>query len=115
MAEWSKNNRACKTTWSTLFVLNQHQETFPDADALKMKELTFFTRTDDGQLRKVMARDLAIAMDNTFRLIRHAKFEKGVKPASALKDMVDTLLDGEKTMTDLAAANDTNYLFLGET
>jgi hypothetical protein len=48
-------------------------------------------------------------------LIRGAKFEQGINPASALNDMVDTLLDEKKTMSDLAAANDKNYLFLGET
>lgn len=115
MAEWSKNNRACKTTWFTLYVLNQHQEPFPAAGAVKMNQLTFYTQTDDGGLRKVLARSLAIAMDNNFRLIRGAKFEKGVDPAAALNDMVDMLLKQDKTMADLAAVIDKNYLFIGET
>jgi hypothetical protein len=114
MAEWSPNNRACKTTWFTLFVLNQHQEAFPDAGELKMKDLTFYSRTADADLRKTMARDLAIAMDNNFRLIRGADFEKSVQPGAAIKDMVDVLLDEDKTMTELAAVNDDNYRFLGE-
>lgn len=114
MAEWNKNNRACKTTWSTLYVLNQLQEAFPAAGALKMKQLTFFTQAGDAELRKVAAKNLAISMDNIFRLIRHAKFEKGVKPETALQQMIDTLLDEKKTVADLAAVNDKNYLFLGE-
>jgi lysylphosphatidylglycerol synthetase-like protein (DUF2156 family) len=114
MAEWNQNNRACKTTWTALFVLNQLQEPFPSAGALKMNELTFFTQTGDAQMRKVMARNLAIAMDNIFRLIRHAKFEQGVKPETALQNMVDILVDEKKTVADLAAVNDKNYLFLGE-
>jgi hypothetical protein len=115
MADWNKNNRACKTTWFTLYVLNQLEEAFPAAGAIKMNELTFFTQTGDAQLRKVMARSLAIAMDNNFRLIRGAKFEEGVKPESALQDMVDILVDEKKTVADLAEVNDKNYLFLGET
>jgi len=80
-----------------------------------MSQLTFFTQTGDAQMRKVMARSLAIAMDNNFRLIRGAKFEEGVKPESALQDMVDILVNEKKTVADLAAVNDKNYLFLGET
>ena len=114
MAEWSPNNRACKTTWFTLFVLNQHQEAFPDAGKLQMKDLTFYARAVDVDLRKARARDLAIAMDNNFRLIRGADFEKNVKPADAIDDMVNVLLDEDKTITDLAAVNDSNYRFLGE-
>ncbi|HEY6204601.1 MAG TPA: hypothetical protein VIW21_00370 [Chthoniobacterales bacterium] len=115
MADWNKNNRACKTTWFTLFVLNQLEEAFPEAGALTMKQLTFFTQTGDADMRKVMARSLAIAMDNNFRLIRGAKFEKDIKPEVALQDMVDTFVDETKTVADLAAVNDKNYLFLGET
>lgn len=114
MAEWSANNRACKTTWFTLFVLNQHQEAFPEAGKLKMKDLTFYSRTADTDLRKTMARDLAIALDNNFRLIRGADFEQGVKVGAAINGMVDVLLDEDKTMTDLAMVNDNNYRFLGE-
>jgi hypothetical protein len=115
MADWNKNNRACKTTWFTLYVLNQLEEPFPAAGALTMKQLTFFTQTGDDQMRKVMARSLAIAMDNNFRLIRGAKFEEGVRPETALQDMVDTFVDEAKAVADLAAVNDKNYLFLGET
>lgn len=114
MAEWSQNNRACKTTWFTLFVLNQHEEAFPEAGKLKMKDLTFYSRTADTDLRRTMARDLAIAMDNNFRLIRGADFEKNVKVDTAIHDMVNILLDEDKTMSDLAAVNDSNYRFLGE-
>jgi hypothetical protein len=115
MADWNKNNRACKTTWFTLFVLNQLQEAFPAAGTLTMKQLTFFTQTGDEQLRKTMARSLAIAIDNNFRLIRGAKFENGVKPESALQDMVDTLVNEKRTVADFAGVNDKNYSFLGET
>lgn len=80
-----------------------------------MKQLTFFTQTGDDQLRKTMARSLAIAIDNNFRLIRGAKFEKGIKPESALQDMIDTLVNEKKTVADFAALNDKNYEFLGET
>ena len=117
MAEWSKNNKACKVTWFTLRVLNQIEESvpFPNAGTIKMDELTFYTHTGDVDLRKVMAKSLAITMDNHFRLIWGAEFEKGVKPEKALQDMIDTLLAEQKTVADLAAVNDKNYLFLGET
>ena len=114
MSEWNKNNRACKTTWSTLYVLNQHDEPFLTAGALTMKQLTFFTQAGDGELRKVAAKNLALSMDKIFRNIRHAKYEKGVKPETAVQDMVDILLNEKKTVADLAAVNDKNYLFLGE-
>lgn len=40
---WNKNNRACKTTWLTLLLLDQHQSAFAQAGAIKMEQLTYWS------------------------------------------------------------------------
>ncbi|MDP2365241.1 MAG: hypothetical protein Q8M94_15925, partial [Ignavibacteria bacterium] len=57
---------------------------------------------------------LAIMMDNVFRDIRGAKYEKGITIENAINDIRETLLNSNNTLADLAEINDKNYLFWGE-
>ena len=116
MADWNANNRACTTTWSTLRVLGQIRKnlTFPKAGAKTMDELTFWQQTASAELRAVHARSLAVAMDNIFVMLRGAHYETGSDGATAVRDIVNTMLDAEQTVADLAAVNDANYRFWHE-
>jgi hypothetical protein len=49
-----------------------------------------------------------------FIRLRGAKYEAESSQEKAVGDMVNTLTDETKTVSDLAAINDANYLFLGE-
>lgn len=114
MAEWSKNNRACKTTWFTLFVLNQSDKSFKESGDIKINELTFWNQSSSAEMRQSQARALCIQLHNNFTLIRRAKLEGGVDKEKAIGDMFNILMDDTKSLKELAAVVDNNYLFLGE-
>lgn len=116
MANWSSNNRACTTTWTTLRVLAQISESLPfkDAGTVKMKELLYWNQTASSEMRQIQAKTLAIMMDNVFRQIRGAKYEDGVSNETAVNDIVNILVNPDKTIADLAETNDKNYLFWKE-
>ncbi len=114
MGEWSKNNRACKTTWFTLYVLDQSDKAFKESGDIRMDELTFWNQSSSTEIRQLQAKALCIQMHNNFTLIRKAKLEHGVKKEEAIGDMFNVLMDESKTLRDLAAVIDDNYLFLGE-
>lgn len=114
MANWSANNLACTTTWTTLFVLDQNTEVFADSGDIPMTELTFFNSVASAEMRRQSAESLASMMDNIFRVLRGARYEEGADHDSAIDDMVDVLTDPAKTIADLAERNDDNYRFRGE-
>jgi len=116
MADWKANNRACTTTWTTLRVLGQIRKnlTFAKAGAKTMEDLAFWQQTASAELRAVQARSLAIAMDNIFVMLRGARYEEGSDGPTAVRDIVNTMLDAEQTVADLAAVNDANYRFWKE-
>lgn len=114
MANWSKNNRACKTTWSTLRILGQLDAVFKDAGQLKISQLAFWNQTSSDDLRKSVGRMLAIQLDNIFREIRGARYEIGLTTQASIDGMVNVLTNADATVADLAAKNDDNYLFYGE-
>ncbi len=114
MNKWSRNNRACTTTWSTLRVLHQLVAKFDTAGSIKMDELTFWNSSTTPELRTIQANTLAYQIDNFFRMIRRAQFEAGSTHENAITDMVKCLLDKNKTVTDFAELNDFYYLFWGE-
>ncbi len=114
MAIWSRNNRACTTTWITLRVLDQNDRVFKDSGVVKMSELTFWNQAASTEMRKLQASTLANQMDNMFRHIRGAQYEEGVTREKAVADMVNTLTTENRNIADLAAVNDANYLFWGE-
>jgi purine-cytosine permease-like protein len=114
MFTWSKNNRACTTTWSTLVVLDQIKDVFNDSGTLKICDFTFWNRAASSNMKRLMASTLAIQMDNVFTMIRGAKYEDGITKDKAISDIVDILVNGDKTVLDLAEVNDNNYLFWQE-
>lgn len=112
MAVWSKNRRACKTTWSTLLALAQIQEAFPKAGTIPMADLAFWAGSEGA--RRARAESLAQQMDNIFRILRKATYEDGVTSEDAIQAMVAQLLIGAGTVADLAEVNDALYLFRRE-
>ena len=114
MADWSQNNLACKNTWITLRVLEQSKKAFDDSGGVRMDELEYWNPADSPAMRAAKARSLAIQVDNIFRDLSGAEYEKDVTRAKAVRDMVDALADKDRTMSDLASVNDSNYAFYGE-
>lgn len=114
MADWSPNNRACTTTWSTLKILAQNSKPFIKSGGLRMDQLTYWNPTASSEMRKVQATTLANQMDNVFTLVRGAKYEKKVTKEKAIASMTDVLVDSEMTVTDLAAVCNDQYVFWGE-
>ena len=112
MPIWSRNHRACETTWTTLFALTQLRAPFPSAGEIPMSELTFWV--DSASARAVRAESLSQQLDNTFRLLRGARFERGIGRATATSRMRDTLLVESNTVAHLAEECDALYRFFGE-
>ena len=114
MAIWSKNNRACTTTWTTLRVLDQLDEVFKDSEDIMMSELGFWNAVASADRRRQQASTLASQMDNVFRLVRRAKYEGGVGRDEAVSGIIDTLINGDATVSQLAEVIDQMYMFWGE-
>ena len=114
METWNRNNRACTTTWTTLRLLHQTIEKLETAGLITMENLAFWNSTSSPEFRKIQAQTLSFQMDNVFRMVRKATYETGTTQEKAINDILKILLDKEKTIADLAAANDHHYLFWGE-
>lgn len=114
MALWSKNNLACRATWTTLMLLDQSDEVFDKSGDIKVSDFQFFEPGASGPVLTAKAETLAHQMDNIFIHVRGAKYEKGVKTAQAVSGIVQVLIKKDNTMADLAEVNDSNYLFWGE-
>jgi hypothetical protein len=112
--KWSNNNRACKTVWTTLRVLDQisKRRTFKTTGDLNIKDLTFFVGTDETV--QVRAESLAAQMDNLFTELRGAAYEEDFNSKSARAAMVAVLTDGDLTVADLADTADDAFEFHGE-
>jgi len=115
MADWTKNNRACTTLWTTLFSMQQLSTNFDDSGELKMNDLTFFNALGSADLRRQQATIIADQMDNVFRMGRGAKYEDNVDRTKAMSGMIDILTDESKQVKDLASNVDDSYSFWGET
>ncbi|HBF38907.1 MAG TPA: hypothetical protein DDW50_16500 [Firmicutes bacterium] len=111
MIPWSKNNRACTTTWSTLLILDQISAPFVDSSVIKMQEFTFWNHASSSDMRRILATTLAIQMDNIFIMIRGAQYETGITKETVTSGIAGLLTDGDKTVNDLADLNDSNYVF----
>lgn len=114
MPNWSKNNRACLTTWSTLRILAQLSKPFDSAGAVTMGKLAMFNKNDDQAMRSSKALMLSIQLDNVFRDVRGARFETGVKQEAAVAEMKAVLEDDTKDVSGLAEVADDNYRFWQE-
>ncbi|MBL0357360.1 MAG: hypothetical protein IPP72_10965 [Chitinophagaceae bacterium] len=111
MAIWTSNNLACVNLWSTLYIMKQHKKTFKKAEKLKMKELLFFNPLLTEDELKFEAAGIADFLDIVFKNTYGGKYEDGIDKAKAVNHLVDTLIEGDKTMADLAAAVDDDYNF----
>lgn len=114
MDYWNKNNRACTTTWITLKVLDQNHKVFVDSGTVKMDELNYWNPGDSPSARDLKANALSIQIDNVLRMIRKAKYEKGVDNDKAIGDTANSLKNSKLTISQLAEIMDNNYLFWRE-
>ena len=115
MADWSKNNRACTTLWTTLNKMEQLSTNFDDSGDLKMNDLTFYNALGSADLRKQQAIIIADQLDNIFRIGRGAEYETDIDRTKAISSIVQILTDEEKLVKDLASTVDDAYNFWGET
>lgn len=114
MATWSKNNMACADTWIFLKALMQLNEVFSKSGTIKVEELTFWNESASPELRNIAAKTICQQLDNMFRLIDKATFEKDVTIEDAINSMADVLLKKGNTLTDVAEVVDSKYFFQGE-
>lgn len=114
MADWSDNNRACKTLWTTLYAMKQITSGFSESGALKMSELAYFNPFDSEDLRKQNAGMIADQLDSTFRHGRGAKFETEMDRTKVISGITALLIDADKLVSDLADLVDSMYNFYGE-
>jgi len=114
MADWTKNNRACTTLWTTLYNMQQLVTNFEESGELKMSDLTFYNVLSSSELRQQEARIIADQLDNVFRVGRGAKYEEGIDRSKAMSSMIEVLTDEEKELKELAKTVDESYLFWGE-
>ncbi len=115
MADWSRNNRACTTLWTTLFSMKQLSTNFDNSGDLKMNDLTFYNSQGSPELRKQEATIMADQFDNVFRKGSGAIFENGIDRTIAMSNIIEVLTDGDKQVKDLASVVDDAYAFWGET
>lgn len=111
MFTWNKNHRACTTTWTTLIILDQIDTPFVDSPTVKIQDFTFWNQAGSSDMRKLMANTLAIQMDNIFTMTRGAQYNSNSMKEAVINGMVNILTVGNKTISDLAEFNDSNYTF----
>lgn len=114
MSNWSSNNRACTSTWATLFRMGQIRVSFSDSGRLPIGQLTFYSNLSTTELRKQEAMIIADQMDNIFRAGRGAIYEDNFDRTKSLSKMMEILVTEDKTVADLAGAIDNCYLFWQE-
>lgn len=111
---WNRANRAAKTTWSTLLLLDQMEEVFDKSGVLRMEDLAFWKASQSESARIHEAEGIAIQIDNVFRNFRSAEFEPGATRFQAIENMLEVLKTGSETVSDLAAVADAHYRFWRE-
>jgi hypothetical protein len=114
MADWSKNNKACITLWTTLYTMKQLSTNFDDSGDLKMNELTFYNSLESATFRKQQSIIIADQLDNVFRNGSGATFEVGFERTKAISKILELLIDEEKQVKDLALIVDDIYNFWEE-
>jgi hypothetical protein len=114
MADWSKDNRACKALWTCLYRMKQVSANFDDSGSLQINSLLFYSTIDSAELRKQEAISIADELDTVFRNGLGTVYENTIDRTSAMQQMVNILTDGNKSVTDLASAVDACYKFWGE-
>ena len=114
--EWSNNNAACVTTWSVLRLIEEIpvNKTFVKCGAMTVSQMRFFGANASPAMLAFQARSLAATMDSIFRNIRKAAYEQGITQAAARRAIAAILIDGTKTMPELAEVIDASYICLLE-
>lgn len=110
MAEWTKNNRACSTLWTTLYNMQQLTTNFDESGDLKITDLTFYNGLGSSDLRRQQATIIADQLDNILREGRGAKYESNIDRTKAIDTMVSILTDESKLVKDLASNVEDSYI-----
>lgn len=114
MSEWSNNNLAHRYTWYITKRLGIHKRSFSNSQTLKLKQFDYYVTTATAAEKKQRAKTFAMILSNLYQDIGNATLEKNITHAKGIAALVTVLLDGEKTLMDLAATADTVYYFPGE-
>ncbi len=119
MANWTKNNLSCSTTWLTLVVLDQIDSDFKDSGSIPVNKFKYWNQSASENMREIQICSLAKMIDNMFIKIHGAKYEMGgtedkEKSINAVNAITETLLSSTKTMSELAEIIDPHYLFWKE-
>ncbi len=102
MLEHGKNNDLAATyAWFVLKRFDQHQEDIVNG-TMKMGKLALHKASPDPGERRRAAEALAMPLLNLYSALRRAALED-VTQEEAKQMVVAVLLDGEKTVEDLAA------------
>jgi hypothetical protein len=112
--EWSNNNLADIYTWFNLKQLNQHSEDFDSSQKLTIKQLAFYNELASAEAKRLAAEALAIPLVNLYQSIGKADFEKGMTKAKAKNALIEILVDGKKTIVELATVADDCFHFPNE-
>ncbi len=96
-------------TWFVLMQLDQHRKDVADCRSMKIRELAFYSGHEGPDDRRRAAEALALPLMNLYSALGKTALERGVSMDQAKQMIVGVLLDGEKTVTDLAAALDECY------
>lgn len=113
MANWTADKPAHVDTWYALYRLGQINEQGDKSGDIKMSEMTYFNPTVSTDSLKIEVTLIADTIDRLFTTFG-AKLENNISRNKALVDMINILVDKDKTILDLAEKNDENYLFINE-
>ena len=110
-AQERDDSTASAYTWFVLMQLDQHREQSMGDEALKIKDLALHkNHSGPGDLQRA-AEALAVPLMNLYSALGKAGLDSGVTMDQAKQMIVGVLLDGEKTVLDLAAVFDKCYRF----
>jgi hypothetical protein len=112
--EWSNNNLADVYTWFNLKQLNQHSEDFDSCQKLTIKQLAFYNELASVAAKRLAAEALAIPLVNLYQSIGKADFEKGMTKDKSKDSLIAILMDGTKTIVELATVADSCFHFPNE-
>jgi len=98
-------------TWFVLLQLDQHHERSIGEGTLKIKDLALHKEHSGPEDRQRAAETLAVPLMNLYSALGEAGLDGCVTMDQAKQMIVDVLLDGEKTVLDLAAVFGKCYRF----
>ena len=101
-------------TWFVLMQLDQHREQSMGDRALKIKDLALHKDHSGLEDRQRAAEALAVPLMNLYSALGKAGLDSNVTMDQAKQMVVGVLLDGEKTVLDLAEVFGKCYRFPDE-